>query len=309
MRIVVIGGNGFIGSNIVRYFCKNGHSVVSCDSRYPRYVCDGVEYISVSDKCVTSYEDILQPGDYVILLRWYGVAATSVSEQIVSTEFNIIDTMRIMEICARKQVHAVVFSSSGGTVYGIPQYIPIDEGHPTHPLSLYGNQKLMIENYIQMVARLNGLRAYVLRISNPYGPGQEPFRGQGVIATFLADTLMNRPIEIWGKGTENRDYVYIDDLAECFEKLIAYAGDEVVFNVGSGIETSINQIIESVEMVTGKDVVKIYKQEKLCQVSSNVLNCKRAEKELDWKAHTKLNDGIKKMKMCWDEHDKCFRIQ
>jgi len=306
MRITVIGGSGFIGSNIVRYFNKNGHEVVSCDSREPQYRCTGVEYRRIDDGRIDEYADVLHEGDYVILLRWYGVAATGLSEQFVSTQYNIMDTMKLITLCAGKNVHSIVFASSGGTVYGVPDYTPIDEKHPTRPLSLYGNQKLMIENYIQMYARLYGIRAYVLRISNPYGPGQVPFRGQGVVATFLASALLGEPVEIWGDGSEARDYIYIDDLSECFEKLIEYTGSKVVFNAGSGVKTSLLDVAHAVENVSGAVLEKNYRRAKDFQVRDNVLDCRRAEDELGWKAGTGLEAGIGKMAACWNNDTKRF---
>lgn len=306
MRIVVIGGSGFIGCNIVKYFSKKNNVVISCDSRKPQAVYDGVTYIQIKEDELDKYNDVLREGDVVVLLRWCGVSTASLEKPIESTEINLVGTMKIMSICAEKKVERILFSSSGGTVYGVPEYVPIKENHPTRPLSLYGNQKLMIENYMVMFKDHYKIPTFVLRISNPYGPGQPAFMGQGVIATFLASALLGKGVDVWGTGDEERDYLYIDDLSECIEKVIEYKGDHCIFNIGSGVGTSLKNIVSNVSKVCQRPINVNHMSAKEGQVKSNVLDCTRAKNELGWSAHTSLYDGMVKMRDCFDKEQKKF---
>lgn len=219
---------------------------------------------------------------------------------------NVIPSVRLFEVCAEKGVDRLIYASSGGTIYGVPTYTPIDESHPLNPNSVYGMNKLSIENYLRYFSDKYQFKSIALRISNPYGPRQVPFRGQGVISTFLASVLLNQPIHVWGDGTAIRDYLYIDDLASAFESAIRYSGPYRIFNIGSGIGYSINQIIENIEDLTHASPQILYEQESDVEVHANILNNSLAKSELNWLPQTPLQDGLAKTLAAWNPADTCF---
>ena len=308
MRVIIVGGNGFIGKNAVEYFAKKGLEVVSCDLSYPTAEINGVSYHKILD--IEQYDNVLRKGDTVIYLPCRNVPATSNNSMSFGINENILEAVNFFEKCGTLGISRIVYSSSGGAVYGDMRYArPLSEDDIPRPISVYGIQKLTIENYLNIICKKYDIIPIILRIANPYGRWQRPFRGQGIIPTYLASALIdiNQPIEIWGNGEETRDYIYIDDLMEAFEKSLIYSGSENIFNVGGGNSYSINDIIEMVEEEVGKKFAeKIYKRDYVSEVKNNLLDCQCIEKELNWKPQITLKTGIHILRGLWHENTKEF---
>lgn len=242
-------------------------------------------------------EDLLDQADVVFHL----ISTTKPGNRDVRKEFetNVIPTIGLLEACAVRGIRLVYFSS-GGTVYGIPKYIPLDEGHETEPISAYGIQKLSIEKCIEYYGRMNGLDYSILRIANPYGRFQDPESQQGVIAVFMAHALAGEKIEIWGDGSSVRDYVYVDDVMDACCRLLEYHGDCHTFNIGSGTGHSLQQIVRMIEEDLGRAVDIRYLPSRRQDVPSNVLDCRLAGRELGWHPATELAEGIHRMHEMWE---------
>jgi UDP-glucose 4-epimerase len=180
-------------------------------------------------------------------------------------------------------------------VYGVPQYTPIDEAHPTDPSCSYGITKLAIEKYLHLYKNLYGLDYVVLRISNPFGEWQCTRAAQGAIAVFLGKALRGEPAEIWGDGSVVRDYVYIGDVADAAVSAMTYKGKECVMNVGSGVPTSLLQVLDCIEAVTGKHMERRFMPGRGFDVPVNVLSIVRAKRELGWSPKTPFQDGLARM--------------
>jgi UDP-glucose 4-epimerase len=181
--------------------------------------------------------------------------------------------------------------SSGGTVYGSPRAVPVDESHPNDPICSYGISKLAIEKYLFLYQQLYGLNYIALRAANPYGPGQNPYSGQGVIANFVHRMLSKQSIEIWGNGDIVRDYFHVRDLAS-LTKLALFSTETGVFNAGSGVGVSINQLIKILGSIIKYQTEIVYKEQRILDVPAIVLDCAAAKRKFGWQAGTSLQDGI-----------------
>jgi UDP-glucose 4-epimerase len=192
-----------------------------------------------------------------------------------------------------KDMQRIVYLSSGGTVYGRPTMDPIPERHPLNPVCSYGIVKVAIENYLYMFQELQGLKPIVLRASNPYGERQGHQGVQGVIGTFLYKAHSNERIEIWGDGSVVRDFIYVGDLGQMCLKAIE---NEVcgVFNVGSGIGHSINEVLAYVQTVSNRPLQIDYKPARGFDVARVVLDTSRATSTFNWIPQINLQDGISK---------------
>jgi UDP-glucose 4-epimerase len=198
----------------------------------------------------------------------------------------------LLEEAVRAGVRKVVFVSSGGTVYGRPQYVPIDEAHPTDPISSYGIAKLAIEKYLHLFHTLHGLDYAILRPSNPFGERQRVQASQGAVAVFLGKVLKGEPVDIWGDGSVVRDYIYIGDLIAALLAAQRYTGAMRIFNVGSGAGLSLNQLLDGIAQVTGRKAERRYLDARAFDVPANVLAVDRARQELGWTPATAFLDGL-----------------
>jgi UDP-glucose 4-epimerase len=209
---------------------------------------------------------------------------------------NLIGAINLFESMHGLGVHRILFLSSGGTVYGIPEMVPIPETHPLRPISSYGIVKASIEHYLEMYRRTRGISPIIVRASNPFGPRQAHSGVQGVISTFLRRVLAGEPIEIWGDGSIVRDYFDVIDLAEFCARAGTGRG-EGAYNVGSGRGMSINEIVEAVRKVTGLDFETIYKPERTIDVPRSVLDCSRAKNDFEWECEADFDSALRKT---WD---------
>ena len=198
----------------------------------------------------------------------------------------------------------MVFISSGGAIYGNPLSLPISENSPTEPECSYGITKLAVEKYLALFNHLHGLDYIVLRPSNPYGSRQNPEGIQGVISVFLGRIAQGKSLEIWGDGRVIRDYIFIDDLIDGIYKAASVNAFSRVFNLGSGIGHSLNEILDVIRRVTGRQFKVTYKAKRSFDIPSIYLNIDKARQELSWAPMVSLETGIEKT---WGFIEKLYR--
>ena len=208
-------------------------------------------------------------------------------------EANVISTLHFLDACRHHNVKRVIFVSSGGTVYGIPNCIPTPESAPLEPITAYGVSKLAIERYLHLHSHLYGLDYVVLRVANPYGPYQTAKKGQGVIAAFISNALRGEPLEIWGDGSVVRDYLHVDDVVNAIQLAMNYSGASGIFNIGSGHGHSISEIASIIERVIGHPVQRSYLAARRIDVPRSVLDVSAAHAILGWRPQTDLQTGIR----------------
>ena len=185
--------------------------------------------------------------------------------------------------------------SSGGTVYGIPQAVPIPETHPTDPICSYGITKLAMEKYVALYRQLYGLEGVVLRVANPFGPRQRLDAAQGVVPVFLGKALRHEPLQIWGDGTTVRDFLDVADVVTALLAAAQYKGAESLFNIGSGKGLSLNQLIALLEQQLNRSLDVQYLPFRGCDVPTNVLCIDRAKEALNWAPKISVADGLRRL--------------
>ena len=298
MNLLVIGGSGFIGSHVVDRLLTHGHSVRVFDRQPERFRAPltGVDYRFGEFADRMALVEALSGVDAVYHLLSTTVPGTADLDPATDVRDNLVGTINLLDSMQRLGVFRILFLSSGGTVYGIPDTIPIPETHALRPINSYGIVKATIEHYLEMYRRTRGLSPIIVRPSNPFGPRQAHSGVQGVISTFLRRILAGQPIEIWGDGSVVRDYLEVGDLAE----LCVRAGTsdrEGAYNAGSGHGLSVNEVVEAVRNVTGADVKVIYKPARPVDVPRSVLNCSRAKSDFGWECKTGFDSGLRST---WD---------
>lgn len=295
MRCLVLGATGFIGSRLVEKLLGLGHQVVA----YGR--SDGIARLTQEFPMVEAVA-----GDFVVESRWHRILAdvdvcyhlvsttipkTSNDDPIADVQGNVIGTLQLLDAIKRYNTK-VVFSSSGGTVYGNISSALVSEDHSTDPLCSYGVAKLAIEKYLSLYRELHGLRATTLRIANPYGLGQRPNASQGAVAVFAGKILQGHTLDIWGDGSVVRDYIYIEDVVSALVASATYGGRYDVFNIGSGVGVSLLELVKTIETVTGKLADIRHHPSRGFDVPRNVLDPSRAKSELNWAPKISLDDGV-----------------
>lgn len=294
MRVLVVGGNGFIGSHLVDRLLERGEEV-RIYGRGPgefRAVPAGAEYVEGDLGNHGLIREAVRDMEVVYHLVSTTLPKTSNDDPVYDVRSNLVDTLGLLEVCVEAGVRKVIFASSGGTVYGAPRTVPISEDHPTDPISSYGIVKLAIEKYLGLFRHLRGLDYNVLRISNPYGPLQNPASQQGAISVFLNLIRTGNPITIWGDGSVVRDYLYVSDLVDVMETVARTETESRLFNVGSGHGASLNDLIGLMAGVVGAEPVVEYLPGRALDVPASVLDITRARKELGWAPEVGLDDGI-----------------
>lgn len=293
MKTLVLGGCGFIGSHLVDTLLSSGHKVRVLD-RGPelyRAPLPNVDYRLAAFSDLSSLAEALEDVEVVYHLISTTVPSTSNLDPIADVQDNLINTLRLLQLMVQKHIPKIVFLSSGGTVYGIPDAVPISESHPLHPICSYGVVKVAIENYLQMFHQLHGLEFVILRASNPYGERQGHTGVQGVIGTCIAKILANEPIEIWGDGNIVRDFIYVSDLAE-FCVLAGQTQVTGTYNASSGIGYSINEVVDTLSRITEKRMKSINKIGRVYDVPEVVLDIAQAIKVFGWQPKVSLESGL-----------------
>ena len=298
MIILVIGGNGFIGSHLIDHLLKKGHKVRVFDIAYERFrqPLANVDYrISTLENIPDLYESLLGI-DMIFHLATSSVPSTSNIDTIADINKNLLTMINVMNIAVKVGIKRIVYFSSGGAVYGNPISSIISEDHPIRPISSYGIVKSTIENYLFIYQRLYDIQPLILRPSNPYGTRQGHFMAQGVISTFLRQIKINDPITVYGDGESTKDYIYVEDLInQCYR--LSISNEVGIFNVGSGIGSSINEILSIVKDVTKSNFDVNYIEKKNYDVEHFVLDTSKTLSVLGTQPILPLSDGVSKV---WD---------
>jgi len=299
-RCLVLGGCGFIGSHLVDALLARGDLVRVLDRpKVPLQNEKGKELIELVEGDFTSEADVasaVQDCDICFHLISTTSPKTSNADPVFDIETNLMSTVRLLRHAVSAGVKKVIFMSSGGTVYGVSRYLPIDENHPTNPISSYGITRLAIEKYLELYRQQYGLEYIVLRAANPYGKRQSITTSLGAASIFLDKVMRGKNVEIWGDGSNIRDYIHVSDIVSALLLTMNYKGDHQVFNIGSGQGITLNDLLDCIERVTGCKANRIYKAARAFDVAANVLSIERAKTKLNWTPQIHLMDGLERMR-------------
>ncbi|MDB2407713.1 NAD-dependent epimerase/dehydratase family protein [Jannaschia sp.] len=299
-RILVVGGGGFIGRNVVSMLHDAGYDVAVLDMAPPPPDALKVDWVTGSISDATLVASTVAGCMGVIFLANASLPGSSQGDMAREASGHVAATLHVAETCKDQGVERFLFASSGGTVYGYdaPQ-AGLSETAPTCPLNGYGVSKLSIEHYLRLIGRQGVMRTLSLRISNPYGEGQRAVRAQGVVAAAMQHAMADTVMPVWGDGTVERDLIHIEDVARAFTAGLRHDGPSAVINIGSGEAVSVNEILETTRTATGRTLVVDYQPDRAIDVQRNVLDISRAEAELGWAPRIDLKDGIARTARWW----------
>ncbi len=292
---MVLGGSGFIGSHVVRRIVDSQFEVISYDkydrsSHLPESYVHEVRGDFLDRRELEAAIRQHEP-EVAVHLVWSTVPKTSNDDPQFDVRTNLEASLFLLDLCVKYKVRKLVFMSSGGAVYGLPRYLPIDERHPTDPISSYGITKLALEKYAALYHRLHGIEYVCLRAANPYGPGQSPTSGQGAIAAFAFRLLRGEPIELWGDGEVVRDFFSVLDLADLVVGAVRQ-GAVGVFNAGSGRGTTLNEIIAALASASGTaPIVKRFPPRQF-DAPAVVLDAGAARRTFGWQPRIGMAEGL-----------------
>lgn len=299
--ILLLGGYGFIGTNILKFIDKNvrGYHVVVFD-RYPEH-CDHIEFDCVIKSYAGDFSDtfmlerVFFENKIDIVIHSLSASVPSMSnDNAFDLQYNVLPTIKLLDVMTKHGVNKMIFISSGGAIYG-DHYINKTghvEDEPLFPKSAYGVSKLVIEKFLYLYYVQNGLNSLVLRLSNPYGPYHYSQK-QGIINIALEAALQGREFQIWGDGIGKKDYIYIDDFCQILIQLIKKDWDNyIVLNVGSGELISVNGIVDRIKAII-PDFKWCYKEFNALDVNDVKLNLSQLNRMVHFSSTT-LQDGLRR---------------
>ena len=294
--MLILGGNGFIGSHLSDKLRADGHVVSVFDRQLEafRKPCQDVTYYQGDFGNRGLLQEALKGTEIVFHLINTTLPKTSNDDCVFDIQSNVIETIFLLEKCLENNVKKIIFVSSGGTIYGKPTKLPVSENCPTDPECSYGISKLTIEKYLALFNHLHGLDYTIVRPSNPYGERQNPSGIQGAISVFLGKVARNEPIQIWGDGEVVRDYIYISDLIEGIYRAATVTTASRVFNLGNGVGYSLNTIVETIQKVLCRSIKINYAEKRLFDIPEIYLDITKAKTELLWTPTITLNEGIER---------------
>ncbi|ABB75693.1 NAD-dependent epimerase/dehydratase [Nitrosospira multiformis ATCC 25196] len=294
---MIFGGGGFIGSAIVDRLLLDGHELTIFErprvEPYRKFLdTEPVKWLTGDLLSTHDVGDAIDGMDIVIHLVSSTLPKSSNDDPIYDVQSNLVGSLQMLNVMVAKKIRKIIFISSGGTVYGRPEYLPIDERHPTAPQVSYGITKLAIEKYLLLFEQMHGIKTTILRVANPFGERQRIETAQGAVSAFLHRALSGQPIEIWGDGTATRDYIYISDVADAFARTVTYEGPQSVFNISSGAGTSLNELVSLLEEILGHTIECRYLSGRSFDVQVSILSNTLAQQEMGWMPKVPLREGI-----------------
>jgi len=297
MKILVTGGAGFIGSHIVDAFVAGGHQVAAVDdlsSGFKEQVSPNARFfqLDIRDPRLT---DLIREEKPEVVCHQAARANVreSLEEPLLYASVNVLGSLNLLEACRQNGVRKVIYASTGGAVYGEPAQLPVREDHPINPLDPYGSSKHAVEHYLYLYRHNYGLQYTILRYPNVYGPRQNPYGEAGVVAIFANLMLSGGQPVINGTGNQERDFVYIEDVVRA-NLLALTAGDGEIFNIGSGIGTSVNRVFEELAAASAYSQSPVYGPAKAGEVSRICLDASRARQKLGWEPRVEVKEGVRR---------------
>lgn len=299
-NILITGGNGFIASHLVDSLAASGYRITVLDV-YPRaydQLPEGVSFVQGNLQDIHFIRRTLEDHQIELVYHaaWANVPETALKDPVADVQTNLVASINLLSACSDTGVKRVIYLSSGGTVYGLPKRIPISEDHPTDPINAYGITKLMVEKYLRMFHHLYGLEYTILRPSVPYGPRQNPFHHQGVVAVFIYNALKKEQVTIFGDGEVVRDYFFIEDLTRALvaSKDIVFDPINTTFNLGGVQPYTLNDLVKKIESVLGIKMLVKYEPARKFDVPHILLDISSAQSHLNWRPSVSLEDGIQR---------------
>lgn len=297
MKIFVTGGAGFIGSHITDSLIEDGHKVsviddLSTGKRSHIHPKAKFYHLDIRDKRLNEVFSEERPSILCHQAAQINVRK-SVEDPIFDANINILGTLHLLKLSLTHGVKRIIFASTGGAIYGEQDYFPADENHPTRPLSPYGVTKLAVENYLYYYQQVYGLNYVILRYANVYGPRQDPYGEAGVVAIFAQSMLSGKAPIINGDGKQTRDFVNVSDVASANVAALNFSGSNI-FNIGTGIETSINELFQQIKKLTKAKIKENHGSAKKGEQKRSVITPQKAINTLNWTPQISLADGLKK---------------
>lgn len=296
MRILVTGGAGFIGSHIVEAYLAEGHEVAVVDNlatgrraNVPRGAT--LYEVDLHARELESVFDTFGP-EVVNHLAAQASVKVGNADPVHDLEVNGGGTARLMQLAVQHGVRKVIYASSGGTVYGEPESLPVTESHSIAPHSNYGTSKYVGELYVRMAARTSNMEATILRYGNAFGPRQDPHGEAGVIAIFTGLMIAGQQCTIDGDGEQKKDYVYVGDIARANVAALT-KGNGLIANIGTGVGITVNHIFEVLNKATANEIEPRHGPPRPGDVRNFWLDCSLARKELGWVPETSFEEGVR----------------
>lgn len=298
MKVLVTGGAGFIGSHVADLYIENGYDVVVVDDlstgrRSNLNPAAKFVEMDIRDPELSKIFELEQP-DFINHHAAQMDVRRSMVEPLFDADVNVVGSLNLLECARHFGVRRVVYISTGGAVYGEPEYLPCDEAHPIRPICPYGASKHTFEHYLYMYYVNYGLDYTVLRYPNVYGPRQDPHGEAGVVAIFTGQMLQRDEVVINGDGKQTRDFVYVGDCAEANLLALETEHESGIFNLGSGIGSSVNQIYQILKDITVYDKDEIHGPAKLGETRAIYLDASKARAILGWKPKVELREGLER---------------
>lgn len=297
MKILVTGGAGFIGSNIVDELIEKKHKVVIVDNLATgniKNVNKKAKFYKVSVCDKKKIDEIFKKEKIDIVIHHAAQldVRKSVEDPCFDADVNIKGALNILEACKNTKVKKIIFASSGGTIYGECGTKAPDEKSFANPLSPYGVAKLSVEHYIKAYSALYGLKYTILRYANVYGPRQDVNGEAGVVAIFIGRMTANKDVFIFGNGKQLRDYVYVKDVVSANIKSLTKGNNEII-NIGTQKTFSVNQLVKELSVITSYKNKPIFKPKRNGELFKSFLNISKAKKVLNWEPKVSIKEGLK----------------
>lgn len=299
MKIVITGASGFIGGSFLSKMLTGpgDHELIclsSSDAGQEKLLSlwPDLQVFPLREMGSAQVMKAVEGAHALIHFGWSTVPRTADADPQKDLLENVYNGISLIENAVRAGIDRFIFLSSGGTVYGNSADVPFTEDHPTAPVSAYGISKLAFEHYLRSIALRSPMRHVILRPGNIYGRVSDPLRPQGVIEHWMHGILRGEALHVWGNTHVVRDYVHVDDLIRVIVALLHYAGTQQIFNVGTGVGTSLAQLIELLKEVTARDLQVIMNEADPAGPSVNILNCDASKKELGCAPQIALRDGL-----------------